>query len=40
MRTDWLPFWPCVLYMATGKFLRYFTMTIFLLWAMPGQFTH
>jgi membrane protein YqaA with SNARE-associated domain len=35
-----LPFWPCVLYMATGKFLRYFTMTIFLLWAVPGQFTH
>ena len=35
-----LPFWPCVLYMGIGKFLRYFTMTIFLLWAMPGQFTH
>ncbi len=35
-----LPFWPCVLYMAVGKFLRYLTMTTFLLWAMPGQFTH
>ena len=34
-----LPFWPCVLYMGVGKFLRYFTMTIFLLWVMPGQFT-
>jgi len=22
-----LPFWPCLLYMALGKFLRYFTMT-------------
>jgi membrane protein YqaA with SNARE-associated domain len=27
-----LPFWPCVLYMAIGKFLRYVTMTAFLLW--------
>ncbi len=34
-----LPFWPCVLYMGIGKFLRYFTMTILLLWAVPGQFT-
>ena len=34
-----LPFWPCVLYMGIGKFLRYFMMTLFLLWAMPGQFT-
>jgi len=34
-----LPFWPCVLYMGIGKFLRYFTMTILLLWVMPGQFT-
>ncbi len=31
----WLkfPFWPCVAYMAIGKFLRYLTMTAALLWA-------
>ena len=34
-----LPFWPCVLYMAIGKFLRYVTMTTLLLWVFPGQFT-
>ncbi len=28
-----LPFWPCVGYMAIGKFLRYLTMTTVLLWA-------
>jgi len=28
-----LPFWPCVFYMAIGKFGRYVTMTAFLLWA-------
>ena len=32
-----LPFWPCVLYMAIGKFARYLTMTAALLWAFPGQ---
>lgn len=34
----WLkfPFWPCVLYMAIGKFLRYLTMTAALLWVFPG----
>ena len=32
-----LPFWPCVGYMAIGKFLRYLTMTTFLLWVMPGS---
>jgi membrane protein YqaA with SNARE-associated domain len=32
-----LPFWPCVGYMAIGKFLRYFTMTAGLLWFFPGQ---
>jgi len=34
----WLrfPFWPCVLYMAVGKFLRYLLMTSALLWAFPG----
>jgi membrane protein YqaA with SNARE-associated domain len=34
-----LPFWPCLLYMAIGKFLRYFTMTAAALWLWPGQFT-
>ena len=27
-----LPFWPCVFYMAIGKFLRYVFMTVALLW--------
>ena len=31
-----MPFWPCVVYMAIGKFLRYLTMTAFLLWASAG----
>lgn len=31
-----LPFWPCVLYMAIGKFLRYVTMTSALLWFFPN----
>ena len=34
-----LPFWPCVVYMAIGKFLRYTLMTAVLLWWFPGQFT-
>ena len=36
----WLrfPFWPCVAYMAVGKFLRYFLMTASLVWAFPGGF--
>jgi membrane protein YqaA with SNARE-associated domain len=33
-----LPFWPCVLYMAVGKFARYVTFTAALLWVFPGQF--
>lgn len=33
-----LDFWPCVLYMAIGKFLRYATMTAALLWVFPGRF--
>jgi membrane protein YqaA with SNARE-associated domain len=33
-----LPFWPCVFYMAIGKFLRYLTITAALLWVFPGQF--
>ncbi len=34
-----LPFWPCVCYMAIGKFARYVTMTAALLWVFPGVFT-
>ena len=33
-----LPFWPCVVYMAIGKFGRYVTMTSLLLWVFPGGF--
>jgi membrane protein YqaA with SNARE-associated domain len=33
-----LPFWPCLLYMAIGKLLRYVTMTAALLWVFPGRF--
>jgi membrane protein YqaA with SNARE-associated domain len=34
----WLkfPFWPCMLYMTLGKFLRYLIMTVSLLWLFPG----
>ncbi len=31
-----LAFWPCVLYMMVGKFLRYVTMTVSLLWLFPA----
>ena len=31
-----LPFWPCVAYMAIGKFVRYVLMTAALLWVFPG----
>lgn len=31
-----MPFWPCLLYMAIGKFARYLTMTALLLWVLPG----
>jgi membrane protein YqaA with SNARE-associated domain len=34
-----MAFWPCVLYMAIGKFARYLTMTAALLWVFPGVFT-
>ena len=36
----WLrfPFWPCLMYMAVGKFLRYVLMTGGLLWLFPGGF--
>ena len=30
-----LSFWPCMFYMAIGKFLRYLTMTAALLWLLP-----
>ena len=33
-----MPFWPCVGYMAVGKFARYVTMTVVLLWVFPGRF--
>ncbi len=35
----WLrfPFWPCLLYMGIGKFLRYLTMTVALLHVFPGR---
>jgi membrane protein YqaA with SNARE-associated domain len=33
-----LPFWPCVTYMAIGKFARYVTMTAALLWVWPVPF--
>ena len=32
-----LSFWPCLMYMAIGKFARYVTMTAVLLWMFPGQ---
>ncbi len=32
-----MPFWPCLLYMAIGKFLRYLLMTTVLLHLFPGQ---
>ena len=32
-----LAFWPCLLYMAIGKFARYVTMTAALMWVFPGQ---
>jgi membrane protein YqaA with SNARE-associated domain len=31
-----LSFWPCLLYMAIGKFFRYLVMTALLLWVFPG----
>jgi membrane protein YqaA with SNARE-associated domain len=32
-----LPFWPCVFYMAIGKFMRYLLMTGALVWFFPGR---
>ncbi len=34
-----LPFWPCAVYMAIGKFLRYVVLTAALMWVFPGTFT-
>ena len=34
-----LPFWPCMAYMAVGKFLRYLVLTSALLHFMPGAVT-
>ncbi len=31
-----LSFWPCVIYMAIGKFARYVTMTVALLYIWPS----
>ena len=31
-----LMFWPCLAYMAIGKFMRYLLMTGSLIWAFPG----
>ncbi len=35
-----LPFWPCVFYMAIGKFLRYLTMTWLLLYVPDGYWRY
>ena len=35
-----LPFWPCMAYMAVGKFLRYLFMTTVLLTLWPGLLVH
>ena len=34
-----LPFWPCLWFMAIGKFIRDTTMTALLLWVFPGGWT-
>lgn len=31
-----LPFWPCLFYMAIGKFIRYLLMTSAILWVWPA----
>lgn len=33
-----LPFWPCVGWMAVGKFARYLTATAAVMWIAPGWF--
>ncbi len=32
-----LPFWPCLGYMAVGKFLRFVIYTAILMWFFPGE---
>jgi membrane protein YqaA with SNARE-associated domain len=32
-----MPFWPCTIYMAVGKFGRYLVMTAALLWLFPSS---
>lgn len=32
-----MPFWPCLGWMAIGKFLRYLVMTALLVWVFPGR---
>ncbi len=32
-----LPFWPCVAWMALGKFARYVLLTVTLLWIFPQR---
>ncbi len=32
-----LPFWPCLFYMAIGKFLRFLFLTVLLLYVFPGK---
>jgi membrane protein YqaA with SNARE-associated domain len=34
-----LPLWPCMVYMAIGKFLRYLTMTALFVWLVPDTVT-
>jgi membrane protein YqaA with SNARE-associated domain len=34
-----LPFWPCLMYMAIGKFLRYAVFSVLLITVFPGKFT-
>ena len=33
-----LPFWPCVMYMAIGKFARYLSLTTGMVWLWPILF--
>lgn len=33
-----LPFWPCLGYMAVGKFARYFVLTAAAFWLFPGRY--
>ena len=34
-----MPFWPCFLYMAIGKFFRYLVFTSLLLWVFPQDWS-